>query len=131
MLKVIQSLYDETMTAVWDGEELSSWFQSKMGVKQGCLLSPLLFSIFLDDLVEFLPGGILFNGIIIKLLLYADDIVILAETANMLQMMINRLQQYCRLWNLKVNTNKSKIMVFRNGTGRYAKEERWTGRMKN
>lgn len=128
MLKVIQSLYEETMSAVWNGEEMSNWFRSKMGVKQGCLLSPLLFSIFLDDLVEFLPGGILFNGLNIKLLLYADDIVIIAETANMLQIMINRLQQYCHLWNLTVNTNKSKIMVFRNGTGRYAREEKWTWR---
>lgn len=58
--------------------------------------------------------------------MYADDIVLLAETANMMQLMANKLQQYCCKWNLKVNTDKSKIMVFRNTTGRYARDEKWT-----
>lgn len=125
MLTIIRRLYEDNLSAVWDGAERSDWFQTTSGVKQGCLLSPLLFSLFLDDLTSFLPGGISFAGTDIKALLYADDIVIFAETPNMLQIMINKLQLYCQLWSLTVNTRKSKVMIFRNGTGRYARDEKW------
>lgn len=125
VLNVIKSLYEANKAAVWDGNALSNWFETNRGVKQGCLLSPLLFALFLDDLSTQLPGGVTFDSLKIKTLLYADDIVIMAESHFMLQTMINRLVHYCVLWNLKINTDKSKIMVFRTGNGRYARAERW------
>lgn len=56
--------------------------------------------------------------------MYADDIVMLAEDVRILQQMINRLEEYCALWNLVVNMDKSKIMVFRKA-GRIANNEKW------
>lgn len=38
--------------------------------------------------------------------------------------MINSLDDYCKLWNLKINLDKSKVLVFRNG-GRSSKNEKW------
>lgn len=49
---------------------------------------------------------------------------IFAETIESLQLMINRLDDYLERWNLKINLEKSKIVIFRNG-GRLAKKERW------
>jgi len=46
-LNVLQSLYTDNLAAVWDGEQLSERFTTEAGVKQECLLSPLLFSLFL------------------------------------------------------------------------------------
>lgn len=69
-------------------------------------------------------GGLYVDEKNIRLLLYADDIVIMADSVNVLQSMIKRLENYCRNWNLEVNLNKSEIMVFRNG-GRRAREEKW------
>jgi hypothetical protein len=123
-LNLIQSLYTNTKAAVWDGEELSEYFSTAMGVKQGCLLSPLLFALFLNDLHEFLGGGLTINNFIIRLLMYADDIIILAEDRATLQKMINKLEEYCNLWNLQVNLSKSKIMVFRKA-GKLSKDDQF------
>ena len=49
------------------------------------------------------------------LLLYADDITIFAETSDGLQKGLDILKDYCTRWKLTVNTQKSKIMVFRKG----------------
>lgn len=49
----------------------------------------------------------------IFLILYADDIVIFANNATELQSSLNSLSEYCSRWKLVVNTNKTKIMVFR------------------
>ena len=48
-------------------------------------------------------------------ILYADDTVLLAESAEELQSELNYFDEYCEKWNLKVNTNKSKVMVFSKG----------------
>ena len=49
------------------------------------------------------------------LLLFADDSVFLSETAEGLQNLINNFEKYCKKWNLKVNVNKTKIVVFKKG----------------
>ena len=51
------------------------------------------------------------------LLLYADDIVVFSSTSDGLQRGLNILSDYCDNWKLVVNTDKTKIMVFRNGVG--------------
>lgn len=102
----------------------SEEFTTVTGVKQGCLLSPLLFTLYLNDLHEFLEGGIHINNLNVRLLMYADDIVILADDVYVLRRMIKRLEEYCLLWAVEVNLEKSEIMVFRKG-GRLAKEEDW------
>ena len=51
------------------------------------------------------------------LLLYADDIVIFANTSEELQVSLNLLAEYCERWKLTINTSKInlKVMVFRKG----------------
>ena len=49
------------------------------------------------------------------MLLYADDIAILATSAEELQKCLDVLENYCDTWKLKVNVNKTKVMVFRKG----------------
>lgn len=88
-----------------------------MGVKQGCLLSPLLFTLMLNDLHDFLGGVVKVCELKIRVLMYADDVIIFGEDEYVLQGMINRLFNYCKVWNLTVNLQKSKIMIF-NRSGR-------------
>ena len=49
--------------------------------------------------------------------MYADDIVLLSESAKRLQHCLNKLSDYCKTWNLSVNIEKSKVMIF-NKSGR-------------
>lgn len=123
-IHIIKAIYSDTKVAIWDGNGMSEYFGTYMGVKQGCILSPILFSIFLNDLSETLYGGLLINNKRINLLMYADDIVLLAESPLVLNEMIRRLENYCHRWNLVVNLSKSKIMVFRKG-GRLSARESW------
>ena len=82
-------------------------------------VSPFLFSFYLNYLEsEFALNGfeVVDTGILkLFLLLFADDIVIFSETQQGLQAGLDSLHEYCQSWKLKVNTQKTKVMVFRKG----------------
>ena len=59
-----------------------------------------------------MPGaGVTVEHLKLLILLYADDVVIFAESPELLQMEIGVLYNYCEQWKLKLNTQKSKILV--------------------
>lgn len=124
LVLILQKLYNNTSSRVWDGSSLSDSFFISQGVKQGCLLSPVLFTLYLNDLPDNLPGGISVAGTVVKVLLYADDIVLLSDSPDILQNMIDSLYSYCQKWGLRINLDKSKIMIFRTST-RYSHRLVW------
>ena len=72
---------------------MTEWFNVNSGLKQGCVLSPVLFNIFINSLVtdiKALDIGIDIESETNCILLYADDIVLIAENENDLQ-----LPRYC------------------------------------
>ena len=92
-------------------------------------MSPLLFSIFVEDLELFLQkdnnSGLSIDDITIILLLFADDMAIIGKTPSEVQGHLENLHEYCNTWGLKVNTEKTKIMVFRKRGG-LLRNEHWT-----
>lgn len=94
-------------------------FDSDVGLKQGCPLSPLLFAIYLSDLDQSFRnqtcGGIVIGKIKIYLLAYADDIVLLADRPSELAEMLRVLQRYCERKDMVINVDKSKVQRFCNG----------------
>ena len=82
-------------------------------------LSPFLFSVFLNDLEICLQNGnfqgIDMEGTPLKLLLYADDLLLLSSTREDLQLGLDLLYDYCTRWRLYVTTDKTTVVIFRKG----------------
>ena len=99
-----------------------------MGVLQGEVCPPAIFSLFINDLPEYLSDdslGVQVVDILIKILMFADDMAIFSTTREGLQTGLNNLHSYCRKWGITVNTEKTKIVVFRKG-GKLSKDDKWS-----
>ena len=80
------------------------------------ILSPLLFNLYINDLALYLKSldiGINVGNDKICLLMYADDIVLLADTENDLQNMLNALHNWCNVNDMRINVSKSNVVHFR------------------
>ncbi len=120
MLEIIKTIYAEDQACVKIGDKHSDLFRTNMGVRQGCVLSPLLFNIFLSDIQSKFDSCGSNPSLVneeISSLLWADDILLLSTSEKGLQDKLNVLQSYCADNKLKVNTDKTKIMIF-NKSGR-------------
>jgi exonuclease III len=119
ILNIIRSMYSSVKARVKFCNELSDEYVCSLGVRQGECLSPFLFSMFLNDLEDsFINSdvpGIDVNMFKVFLILYADDIVVFANTKDELQTSLNIISAYCDRWKLSVNPTKTKVMIFRRG----------------
>ena len=126
MLNAIKSLYDNVECAVRLNGSLSKWFKVPNGVKQGCVLSPSLFAIFLNDLAEDIINlhcGIKVGDTEVSILMFADDIALLADSEHKLQQMLNCVYMWCRKWRMCLNMDKTKIVHFRHKSQNRSKTE--------
>ena len=117
-------MYQNIKSCVVHAGEQSSFFHSYCGVRQGENLSPVLFSLFLNDLEEYLTEsqceGINLNNqendvdtyLKFLVLLYADDTVVFGTNAESFQHNLNAFYEYSRQWQLKINFKKTKILIF-------------------
>ena len=124
MFQVIYNLYQNIKSCVMYSGCQSNFFQSFCGVRQRENLSPILFSIFLNDMEEFLRthncSGVNFDlandQILVYLkvfiLLYADDTVIFGTEPELFQKNLDIFYEYCQLWKLNINYRKTNIMIF-------------------
>ena len=115
-LKALKSMYADVSLQVRINGQLGSPFSSETGVKQGDPLSPLLFGIFIDRIEEFLKDkhpnlGARLEDNIIQVLLYADDLALLAENPGDMQRLLNCLHDFCIVSGLQVSIKKSEIVV--------------------
>ena len=93
LIRVIKNLYDKATSAVLFNSSIGDWFRTTVGVRQGCLLSPTLFNIFLERIMtgtlEDHKGTVSSGGRTITNLSIADDTDALvgeeAELANLVE----------------------------------------------
>ena len=90
------------MDVLWD------CFNSNVGVRQGDVLSPLLFNIYINDITKYIGEGNApsLDGVVANSLLYADDLVILSTDEMDLQDKLNKLVDFCDEWQLEINEEK-------------------------
>ena len=94
----LKSIYENIKCNVRINGNYSDWFDVSSGLKQGCLLSPLIFNLYINDLTLALEAtglGIDIKGINISSLLYADDLALVAESEDNLQRMLDILSKWC------------------------------------
>ena len=118
LINIIHSMYKETTQQIKVGNKLTKPFNAYRGVRQGCVLSPLLFNIYVNDLPRMFDKScspVMLEELQINCLMYADDILLLSETEEGLKQCIDKLCLYNKKWRLNINESKTKIITFQNG----------------
>jgi hypothetical protein len=116
MLQALKVIYSNVECCVHVNGFDTKWFGLNTGLKQGCIISPVLFNMYINDLaseIKQLNKGIIINGECLSILMYADDICLIASSESNLQDMLNVLKQWCDKWEMNVNTEKTQIVHFR------------------
>ena len=101
----------------WNGV-YSEWFNVTAGVRQGGVLSPDFYGIYVDELISILKKaglGCYVSGIFAASLFYADDMAVLAPSVKGLQRMLNLCSSYCDKWDILLNPKKTKNLFFGKG----------------
>ena len=120
VLKVLYSMYKAVYSVVQVGLDRSDVISQLVGVRQGCILSPCLFSFYIADFPSYLANrtgnercvGVTLHDTVLHVLMYADDMVLLATSPEDLQRMFDALREYCSTWRMFVNVEKTKVVIF-------------------
>ena len=113
-LQMIASMYDRVEYSVKINGLMTPLFRTRRGLKQGDVLSPKLFNLYINDLIRTLMAvgdHPMVNGVPVPGLFFADDLVALAPTPKGLQDKLDAIETYCGINRMEVNTTKTKTMT--------------------
>ena len=117
--QILKSMYSDDKLCVKVEDKMTNFFKYEVGVRQGDVLSPTLFKLFVNDLPDTLsniPDNVNLDNEKIPCLLYADDLVLISGSKEGLQKRLDTLCTYCQDWCMEINVKKTKIIIFnRNG----------------
>ena len=107
-------MYSSVFSAIKIHNTRTEFFECSIGVKQGETLSPTLFNIYTHDLPSVLDSenSPCLNERKVTCLMFADDLVLFSLDQKSLQSNMNKLQEFCEKWRLRINVKKTKIIEF-------------------
>ena len=115
IIRAIENLYDKAQSAVLFNGSTGEWFRTTVGVRQGCLLSPTLFNIFLErimcEALDDHEGSVSIGGRLITNFRFADDIVVNAEEEEEAGVLIGRLDRTTTRYKMEIGPDKTKVMT--------------------
>ena len=121
--RVLRSVYDSVESCVLINDHRTRFFRVDVGLRQGCLMSPILFALYINGLAEEIKGaGIIGAKIVISreercgILMFADDIVLIAEDREDLERLMKTTMEYSRKCRFNFNYDKCAVMIFDNKT---------------
>ena len=120
LLKAVQSFYVDSRACVRVGNDVSEWFLVNVGLRQGCVMSPWLFNVYINCMVREVNVRVLGKGLEllsvnggrfkINQLLFADDTALVADSEEKLCRLVSEFGRVCERRKLRVNVGKSKVM---------------------
>ncbi len=113
LVGAIASLYKASNSCVRVLGRKSDKFNVGVGLRQGCVLSPLLFIVYMDRIARRSLGqeSVMIGDVKISHLLFADDLAILASSSSDLQHALSRFASECEASSMKVNVTKTETIV--------------------
>ena len=117
IIEILETWFAVTLTCVKWNNYFSTFFRLNVGVRQGGVLSPLLFAIFIDDLVASVMSanaGCYFSFHCCCIFLYADDILLLSPSISGLQLLLDACEKELNNIDMRINVNKSSCIRFGN-----------------
>ena len=110
-----EQLYDKATSTVQMNGSIGEWFRTIVGVRQGCLLSPALFNIFLErimsDALEEHDGKVSIRGRNITNLRFADNVDALADTEQELEALVESLDKTLTRFKMEISAEKTKLIT--------------------
>jgi hypothetical protein len=116
LYKAIASIYNDNQSCVKVNNHYTPWFNVTFGVRQGDVLSPTLFSLYINDFSQAIQEsgvGVEVGESRLGVLLYADDICLIAETEEDLQILLDIADVWCRQWRMQISVEKTSVVHFR------------------
>ena len=113
---LLDSYLNQRICAAW-GACKSDFFQATNGVKQGSIISPILFTVYVDELIAMLQASGLGCNIgrsFIGVLGYADDLTLLSPSVNALSKMVGICEEYAKEYDIVFNCKKTVGIQFGN-----------------
>ena len=115
LARTTEHLYDNATSAVIFNSSIRDWFRTTVGVRQGCLLPPTLFNIFLErimtDALENHQGTVSIGGRTITNLRFGDNIDGLAGDEQELVNLVERLEKTSTSYGMEISAEKTKLMT--------------------
>ena len=113
IINILKYMYDNTQCSVAIDGKLSQWFEVLIGVRQGCILSPTLFNIFLEFVMDELTSLTNFHleEQMSTEIRYADDTTLISLIFEKLKLSSEELENACKKWGLKINSTKCKVIT--------------------
>ena len=120
LLRAVKAFYVDSRACVRAGGGVSDWFDVRAGLRQGCVMSPWLFNIYMDGVVREVNAKVQGAGLPlvdgsgrewrINQLLFADDTALVADSVEQLRRLVVEFERVCERRKLRVNAGKSKVM---------------------
>ena len=114
IVNIIEKIYNNTKCTVVVNGHITEWFEVLVGVRQGCILSPTLFNLFLDFLMKELSSlqdTICLDENLNVDVRYADDTTLIAAIFSKLKLSTEQLVDACNKYGLKINAPKCKLIT--------------------
>ena len=113
MIEYVQAMYNNCCSSVQTHVGRTEWFLNETGLRQGSVLSPLLFIMVMDEIVKETKEK--YGDRKLKVMLFADDIVVWGGNTEEVQGQLDVLSESIENYGMKISVEKSKTMVLTRG----------------